>query len=334
MKWFELDNEQRKEIFTQTAAKIGLPAVAVEKDWWVTRALRIVFSLEMSNNIIFKGGTSLSKGWNLIERFSEDIDLALDRKFLGFKDDLSKNQIKNLRKASHKFISGYFAEMIKSKIIELNIPDLTVIKNDSADSDTDPIILELNYVSLFTKPEYLRSKVLIEIGCRSLMEPTEIRQIISLTGDVFKDKEFSEKPIYIPSVLPKRTFLEKAFLLHEEFQKPLEHIRVNRLSRHLYDLDRLKDTEHGIEALKDIDLYKAIVTHRETFNAIRGIDYSKHSHDKIDFVPPDSILKMWESDYRAMQESMIYGESKNFKELIRSIIELRDRFRKITLHKT
>ncbi|MBU4487034.1 MAG: nucleotidyl transferase AbiEii/AbiGii toxin family protein [Candidatus Delongbacteria bacterium] len=163
------------------------------------------------------------------------------------------------------------------------------------------------------------------------MEPTEIREIRSITDSVFHDKKFAEQSIYIPTVLPKRTFLEKAFLLHEEFQKPLEYIRVNRLSRHLYDLDRLKDTEHGIEALKDIELYKAIVIHRETFNAIRGIDYSKHSPDKIDFVPPDSILKMWESDYQAMQESMIFGKSKSFKLLIGSIEDLRDRFRKINL---
>ena len=330
MKWFELAEDTRKEILNQTAARIGLPAIAVEKDWWVTLALRIVFSLDISNRIIFKGGTSLSKGWNLIERFSEDIDLALDREYLGFKGDLSKNQIKNLRKASYKFITGDFTEMIKSKIIELKIPDLTVIKSDNSDSDTDPIILELDYASLFTKPDYIRSKVLIEIGSRSLMEPTEIRKIISLTDELFMDNDFSEEALFIPSVLPKRTFLEKAFLLHEEFQKPLENIRVNRLSRHLYDLDKLKDIEHGVEALKDIDLYKAIVKHREIFNALRGIDYSKLSPDKIDFVPPDSILNLWEADYRAMQESMIFGESKSFTDLVESIEELRDRFRGIS----
>ncbi|MBU4485814.1 MAG: nucleotidyl transferase AbiEii/AbiGii toxin family protein, partial [Candidatus Delongbacteria bacterium] len=276
-------------------------------------------------------GTSLSKGWNIIERFSEDIDLALDRKLLGFGDLLSKNQIKNLRKASYRFISGEFAEMIRSKIKQLNISDFTVKVQEATDSDTDPLNLELVYKSLFGKSDYLPSRVLIEIGARSLMEPTEKRQIRSIIASIYSDKDFVDKSIAIQTVLPKRTFLEKAFLLHEEFQKSADQIRVNRLSRHLYDLDRLKDTIHGLEAIKDIELYKAIINHRETFNTIRGIDYSKHAPDRIDFVPPESIIKKWESDYASMRESMIYGESKSFGDLIFSIEELRGRFRKIEL---
>ncbi|MDD3044768.1 MAG: nucleotidyl transferase AbiEii/AbiGii toxin family protein [Candidatus Delongbacteria bacterium] len=327
MKGFDLNEEFRRDIFTQTGIQVGLPAEAVEKDWWVTFALNIVFSLEISDNIIFKGGTSLSKGWNLIERFSEDIDLALDRKLLGFGDSLSKNQIKILRKASFKFISGEFTEMIRSKIRQIGIPDFTVKAQEVPDSDTDPLNLELVYKSLFDKSDYLPSRVLIEIGARSLMEPTEIRQISSLIASVYSEKDFADKPIFIPTVLPKRTFLEKAFLLHEEFQKPEDKIRVNRLSRHLYDLDRLKDTVHGLAAIEDIELYEAIIKHREKFNNIRGIDYSTHYPDKIDFVPPQNVIKKWEADYIAMRESMIFGESKNFSDLISSIKELNNRFR-------
>jgi len=103
--WLTLSKDRRIKILNQTTELTGLPAVAIEKDWWVTLVLNAVFSLPYSENIVFKGGTSLSKGWGLIERFSEDIDLAIDRKFFGYEGDISKTQIKKLRKKSCEFIS-------------------------------------------------------------------------------------------------------------------------------------------------------------------------------------------------------------------------------------
>ena len=93
--WLTLSKERKIEILNQATELTGLPAVAIEKDWWVTLALNASFSLPYSDNIVFKGGTSLSKGWDLIERFSEDIDLAIDRKFFGFEGDINKSQITN-----------------------------------------------------------------------------------------------------------------------------------------------------------------------------------------------------------------------------------------------
>ena len=124
---------------------------------------------------------------------------------------------------------------------------------------------------------YLSQKVLIEIGSRSLTEPTEQRAINSILSSHFPDLNFADKPFSITTVLPQRTFLEKVFLLHEEFSQAPEKIRTNRLTRHLYDLEKLMDTEHGIEALKNTMLYNNIVAHREKFNAIRGIDYANHA---------------------------------------------------------
>ncbi len=98
--WLKISKERRIEILNKASNTTGLPAIAIEKDWWVIVALKASFELKCSTSIVFKGGTSLSKGWNLIERFSEDIDLAIDRKFFGFEGDISKSQIKNLRKIS------------------------------------------------------------------------------------------------------------------------------------------------------------------------------------------------------------------------------------------
>jgi predicted nucleotidyltransferase component of viral defense system len=85
MKSFHLiEDSEKKVILEDISSKTGMPPYAVEKDWWVTQSLRALFELEVGKHLVFKGGTSLSKGWKLIERFSEDIDLAVDRGFLGF----------------------------------------------------------------------------------------------------------------------------------------------------------------------------------------------------------------------------------------------------------
>jgi hypothetical protein len=116
--WLTLSKERRIEILNQATELTGLPSVAIEKDWWVTLALNASFSLSYSKNIVFKGGTSLSKGWNLIERFSEDIDLAIDRKFFGFDCEISKTQIKNLRKQSREIISTIFLADLRKTLTE------------------------------------------------------------------------------------------------------------------------------------------------------------------------------------------------------------------------
>ena len=328
--WLTLSKERRIDILNQANELTGLPVAAIEKDWWVTLALNACFSLPYSENILFKGGTSLSKGWRLIERFSEDIDFAIDRRFFGFEGDISKTQIKNLRKKSCLFISTTFLENIIQKLTDWKaINDCSVIAQQVNDKDKDPQIIEIHYQSVFDTNEYLHEKVLIEIGSRSLMEPSEKREINSILSSCFTGLSFASAPLLIPTVLPQRTFLEKIFLLHEEFSQTPEKIRIKRLSRHLYDLEKLMDTAFGIEALKNKSLYKSIVSHREKFNALRGLDYANHTSEKISIIPPDSVIKEWEKDYQTMTKNMIYGKSLNFEVLINRIFELQKRINEI-----
>jgi len=321
--WLTLSKERRIEILNQATELTGLPSVAIEKDWWVTLALNASFSLPYSKNMVFKGGTSLSKGWNLIERFSEDIDLAIDRKFFGFDGDISKTQIKNLRKQSCEFISTTFLADLTKILTEWKaIDECKLIAQPVKDSDKDPQVIEIHYNSVIDSSEYLPQRVLIEVSSRSLMEPIEEREINSILSDNFPQQSFVTIPFAIPTVLPQRTFLEKVFLLHEEFSQKTEKIRIDRLSRHLYDLEKLMDTEHGIEALKNKDLYNNIVAHREKFNPIRGLDYSNHIPNKISIIPPDKVLKDYERDYEVMSSFMIYGDPLKFDHLMKRILVL------------
>lgn len=328
--WLTLPEGRRVDILNQATEFTGLPVVAIEKDWWVTLALNACFSLPYSEYIIFKGGTSLSKAWNLIERFSEDIDLALDGKFFGFGGDISKSQIRKLRTKSCEFISTIFVEDLKKVFTEWNaINQCTIVAQSVNDTDKDPQIIEIYYQSVLDTERYLPQKILIEVGSRSLMELTAKRVIKSIFSALFPDLNFADKPYSIATVLPQRTFLEKVFLLHEEFSKAPDKIRTNRLTRHLYDLEKLMDTEHGVEALKNKMVYNNIVEHREKFNAIKGIDYANHTPDKIKIVPPDSIIERWKEDYQTMTRNMFYGNFLTFNELINRISELQTRINTI-----
>jgi len=330
--WLTLSKERRIEILNQATELTGLPAIAIEKDWWVTLSLNSCFSLSHSKHIIFKGGTSLSKGWDLIERFSEDIDLAIDRNFFGFEGDISKTQIKKLRKQSCEFISTTFLEDLTAKLTEWKaISECKLIAQPIRNSDKDPQTIEIHYNSVIDTSEYLPQRVLIEVSSRSLMEPTKSIEINSILSTNFPKQSFVSDAISISTVLPQRTFLEKIFLLHEEFSQAPEKIRIDRLSRHLYDLEKLMDTKHGIVAIKNIDLYNSIVSHREKFNALRGLDYSNHIPSKISIVPPKSVIKDYKRDYEAMTNYMIYGEYLTFEKLIDRISELQERVNKIAI---
>ncbi len=325
-RWLTLPKEKRIEILNQATDSTGLPSIAIEKDWWVTLCLNASFSMPYSEYIVFKGGTSLSKGWDLIERFSEDIDLAIDRKLFGFEGDISKTQIRKLRKQSCEFISTEFLKGLTQTLTEWGaIAECELFAQAVYDSDKDPQVIEIQYNSVVDTSEYLPQRVLIEVSSRSMMEPTAKREINSILSINFPKLSFTSESFVIPTVLPQRTFLEKIFLLHEEFAQVPEKIRIHRLSRHLYDLERLMDTKHGIEALQDKELYNNIVAHREKFNPLRGLDYGNHTPDKIKITPPDTIIKEYENDYSEMTRFMIYGEALKFEELLNKITELQNR---------
>ena len=327
--WLNLSKEDRQTTLNNAYKKVGLPPKSIEKDWWVTMTLRALFQCGCAGHIVFKGGTSLSKAWNIIERFSEDIDIAIDRKFFGFDGELSKKQINNLRRASCSYISGQLKEELDNKLKEAGISGYSVSVAETEDTTKDPQIIEVHYDSLFNAGSYIQEKVLIEIGARSLIEPSKDVQLRSILANTFPDAVFADDYYSIPTVVPQRTFLEKAFLLHEEFQKPAEQIRVNRMSRHIYDLEKMMDADFAIDALNDRELYNTIVAHRSTLTKMKEVDYTTHTPDKINFVPPLNVIDLWKADYESMQKNMIYGKSLPFDKLMDRISELNKRFRSV-----
>lgn len=317
--WLKLTDETKSNIFIDVSNKIGLPPAAIEKDWWVAHTLGVVFSLKFAEHLVFKGGTSLSKAWQIIKRFSEDVDIVFNREYFGFTGELSKSQVKKLRGTSCEFICNDFIKEIKQSFNNtgLIISGIDVIERNS--DDTDPIKIEVRYKSLFSANTYLQNRVLIEIGSRSLIEPYTNRSFGSFVSEIFNGKPFADVPLTIPVVNPERTLLEKTFLLHEEFQKETGKIKVEHMSRHHYDIIQLMSTQYAEIALNDAALFDTIVQHRKQINFLNYVDYSKHSRGSINIIPPDKILPEWEKDYNQMKESMIYGDKPSFSELMKEI---------------
>ncbi|GLR15796.1 nucleotidyl transferase AbiEii/AbiGii toxin family protein [Portibacter lacus] len=329
--WFNLKINERKEIINQTSTRIGIIPTAIEKDFWVMIALKAIFKTEYGEHIVFKGGTSLSKGWNLIERFSEDIDLGIDRSYLNFGGDLTKSGVRKLRKDAAKFVNEKFVPVLRNRLKENGIKEYVLTLVDFEESDTDPMSIELKYEPITEEVEYIKPRILIEISSRSLRDPYELRSMVSFIGQVYPDQTFSDNAIHVPTVLPTRTMLEKIFLLHEEFQKPEgKVIRHDRMTRHLYDIEKLMNSDFLEDAISDIELYNKIVEHRKMITNITWVDYNKHQHKYIDFIPPKKVIKQWQQDYRNMKESMFYGVTLSFEELIDKLKNLRDRLNNIS----
>lgn len=314
--WSQVPNETKARAYTQIAEDVGMPDYAVEKDWWVVQTLSIIFEMKIGQHLVFKGGTSLSKAWKLIDRFSEDIDLAVDRTFYGYEGELSKNQRTKLRKKASSYISGKFYPELKDKFKERELHNVDFKIIEAKSSDQDPRIIEISYPNIIPSPGYIQPKIQVEIGARSMREPFTIQTFSSLVDEKYPDFKFAQNPINIPTVNPERTFLEKIFLLHEEFQRPSEKIRVNRLSRHLYDIYQLSKTDFANKAINDQQLYESIVKHRQIFTRVGGVNYNLHQPKTINPIPHTGLLDDWKKDYKTMQEQMIFGDSPSFEKMI------------------
>lgn len=312
----------------------GINQVAIEKDWWVTVTLKALFQTDCREALIFKGGTSLSKGFNIIERFSEDIDLAIGHSFFGI-EKTSKSQREKLRKTARAYIHETLSVQLDARLKEMgitgySIENITQVQDKNGewkaiDSDKDPTVILLHYPSIVEETiSYITPRVKIEISCLSMDEPTEEREIRSLIGESFEDED-TDAGSRIRTVVPTRTFLEKLFLLAEEFQK--EKPRSVRMSRHLYDLEKLMDTAYGREALADRSLYDAIVEHRKAYYALKYVNYDLHAPATIDFMLPEQAREAWKADYTDMRRFFIYGQSLEFDALMQRMRELNERIR-------
>lgn len=331
-KFLTLTKEQRAAVFERVGASVGLPMQAVEKDFWVTVILQAVFSLPVAQHLIFKGGTSLSKAWGLISRFSEDIDLAVNPMALGAAEgDLTKKQIKKLRKASSLFVSEQLTPMLCAKINEMGMSAfLNIEAQPNGEGDNtypEPRQIYIRYQSVFEKPlTYLRPDVVLEVSARSLIEPAMPTHVSCILADYIPIQSACDAVVH--TAIPTKTMVEKMFLLHELFSVPGHGTRAERKSRHLYDLYQMMQQDFAQEAITNDALWESIRHHREVFTSVQGVDYSGDVRQRICLLPREDIVAIWQSDYETMRSSMIHGSAPTWDELIEQITILQNKTRK------
>jgi len=334
--FLSLTNKQKIAIIEQTADKTRLFPQIIEKDLWVITILQVVFSLPFADRLVFKGGTSLSKIWKVVERFSEDIDLAVDRQHFGLEGDLTVRQLKKLRKQSSLFVKEDFCNALQNALNQHGLQHLCVVEAepDGKGDKTypEPRTIFVRYRSLFDGLDYLSSKIVLEVGARSLIEPTALRTVKSLISENL-NVDTSLIDVSIATAVPEKTFLEKTFLLHEIFTGSGAMV-ANRKSRHLYDLEKMMDKEFAINAVSDNELWNTIHHHREIFTHVNGVDYTPDIRHRICLIPPPDIINEWRQDYESMQQTMIYGSSLPFDSLIKRMEELQSRFHRRSKNST
>ena len=226
------------------------------------------------------------------------------------------------------------ANDLKSQLKEVGLGDYcnVVAQADGTGDSTypEPRKIFIEYETAFNDmvDPYVTSSVMLEIGARSLMEPTSTAKVKSLI-----EKNSSIPTTLIDSeiitAMPQKTFLEKVFLLHELFSTD-GCASANRKSRHLYDIESMMDKPFALTAIHDDELWENIRHHRSVFTPIKGIDYEDTTRNNLRLTPPDEVRSVWKDDYSAMQEQMVYGRSLTFDDLLLRMEELQNRFKTVS----
>ncbi len=323
----------------KVAEQKRLQAASVDKDFWVCWTLREVSGLpNIGGRMTLKGGTSLSKAWGLIERFSEDIDLVVDKDVLGFAGDASPDRAPNKKQRKRRLddlvaaCRSWVQDKLKPAL------DQSITKRFGTregwqlevdpDADDGQCLL-FHYSSAFpaTEAGYLRPIVKIELGARSDDWPAESRTIMPYVAEVLP-QAIPDATFPVSTLAAERTFWEKAMLLHEETFRPADKPRKERLARHYYDVWCLITRGVADRAASDRDLFKRAAKHREIFFRLGWVDYATLRPGSLRLMPPADRRDAWQRDYEEMAEPMFYGARPDFVEILRVVGDFEQRFNK------
>lgn len=324
--------ERQRLIYEEGYQKLGLVPASIEKDFWVCFILRELFSLSSwAEHLTFKGGTSLSKGWKLISRFSEDVDVVIDRAHLGFDGEtLGSKKRRRLNKECSRSIQEKLRPELEQRLFQV-IPGDMAGELMSADDTEDPDkqTLLFNYQSFFSGSfAYLRPVVKIELGARSETEPVESPTIRPYLAEAFPSL-LQDSAFALRTVAARRTFWEKAMLLHEENFRPPEKPRKARMSRHYYDLWCLIQKGVAAQATEDLTLFDRVARHRQIFFKQTWVNYKTLQKGTLQILPTQNMLAEWAKDYETMRDVMFFDEPPSFDEILAVIRKFQEEFNRL-----
>lgn len=312
------------------ADKLNVHEAITEKDFWVVFILELLFSKsKYASSFVFKGGTSLSKAYGIIQCFSEDIDLILDWRVLGYKmkepwENRSKTAQRKFNEEANERASTWIAEFLlpdlQQCLVDLDVLDVD-LKIATFDSQTIQIYYPKNH-----KEESLLQEVRLEIGPLAAWTPVK-KQIITSYISQELPQLFNESSVIVPTVEASRTFWEKATILHKEANRVNGHSPA-RYSRHYYDLYQMCSGRIKEEALADMLLLKTVVTFKSKFYADNAAKYEEIATSGLKLIPSQTISRLMEEDYKKMQ-GMIFADSPTWEQIVMELIQLEKEIAKL-----
>lgn len=314
-----LSSAERRELFAETAARNGMTPAIVEKDFWVCWTLSKLFAHpELSRLLMFKGGTSLSKVFHLIERFSEDIDLILDWRVVIGDDDPQAERSKNKQDALNKEIDAKAVDYIGGALMAMISQAVSPVCRCKPAAD-DLHALNVIYPAAFSD-DYLRPEVRLEIGPLAAWMPYDHYRIKPYAAEEFPQL-FKQADCAVQAIRAERTFWEKATILHHEANRPESSPQPLRYSRHYYDLAMMAAAPVKDAALADLALLEDVVAFKERFYRRPWAQYDQAKPGTFKLVPSGHVLAAVEKDYAQMR-NMIFGRYPDFAEIMETLRKL------------
>ena len=334
-------DEDQRGLFLSAANRIGTTAQNIEKDFWVCWTLDVLFHHLSAGGprLLFKGGTSLSKGFALISRFSEDIDITVFRSDIGEAAEIEQLEALS-RKKRGKRLDGikaacqtFIANTLRAELDRIGKatmegagknPSLFNVTVDDADDDRQSLLI--HYPSAVEKSEYVTPSVKIESGAKSALDPNESRTIIPyLAPDIPNGETLAVTDV--TTINPARTFLDKVLILHGMtfYFEAKNVLRGNgRMSRHYYDIHQLMADQVGKDGCVDDALINDCIRHAKMFfyRNNTGLDQAKRGSFRLR--PTEPMLDPLRQDYEAMA-GMIFGNKPSFMDVLKIVAQVEEK---------
>lgn len=336
----EASKKDRKQYFNEAALrsdKIKNPII-IEKDFWVCWTLEKLFSSNLASHVIFKGGTSLSKCYNMIERFSEDIDLTLSKEYIGITNENDPAMVNSRNQRDKR--SKQLTELYESKIYNVIHPLLLnefkkhlSLHFDDSDWQLEPekddqgnLYLKFSYPNTLEKvtESYIQSAVKLEFGARGDISPSEQRTITPYVKEIIPAISTTDMKCSIPTLIARRTFWEKVTLLHAEYYREINKPIKPRMFRHYYDLVMLDQNELTSEAIKDTKLLEDVIKNKSIYFPDKKAKYDEAKIGMLKLYPNEEVIEQLRKDYSDMK-IMYFSDALDFDEIIQKIKSLENK---------
>ena len=318
-----LEKSDREVLFTRTAEKMNMHPSIVEKDFWVCFMLDHLFhDCEYKDVFVFKGGTSLSKSYHVIERFSEDIDLILDWRKLTENTNPWDERSKTKQDLYNKTINSNAADFYREELVPTLNKELSEKLGEGkwvAVDEYDPMVVNFYYLKDFNN-DYIVPVVRLEIGPLAEWMPSHKTTIEPFVAEKYPDI-FEQRTTEVLTIDVERTFWEKLTILHKMANFPQDKILPRRYARHLYDVYCMTNSSVKAHAFARKELLEKDVIFKQKFYYAKSAHYETATLKDISLIPASHIMDAVKQDYFAMK-NMIYGEYPEFEDIIEQLKKL------------